>query len=198
MIQKWGDMTSIDVSNELISNHFLKKTEGETGVSISACYQCERCTNACPAAHFMDIKPHAVIRYVTLGFREELLRSSTIWVCLSCEMCTTYCPNEVDVAKVIIYMRNMAARSSITPGEPALASFHRAFIDQLMKYGRINEFNLMRAYGMKPEIMIEKLKTGDILNDMKLAYEMGKRGRLSILPNRSRAVRQIREINKNR
>ena len=61
-------------------NYFLNRVQGETGVNISACYQCERCTNACPVSHFMDITPHQVIRYVQLGWREELLKSSTIWV----------------------------------------------------------------------------------------------------------------------
>jgi len=31
-------------------NHLLDRIEGETGANISACYQCERCTNACPAS----------------------------------------------------------------------------------------------------------------------------------------------------
>ena len=46
--------------------HFLRRIEGEADVTISSCYQCERCTNACPVAQFMDIKPHQVIRYVQL------------------------------------------------------------------------------------------------------------------------------------
>ena len=62
---------------------FLNRVEGETGANISACYQCERCTNACPVSYYMDVKPHQVIRHVQLGWREDLLSSSTIWVCLS-------------------------------------------------------------------------------------------------------------------
>ncbi|MBW2669115.1 MAG: 4Fe-4S dicluster domain-containing protein, partial [Deltaproteobacteria bacterium] len=104
-------------------NYFLDRIQGEAGVNISACFQCERCTNACPVSHFMDIKPHQAIRYIQLGWREDLLKSSTIWVCLSCEMCTTYCPNEVDVAETINHLRNMAAHSSITPKEKSLAVF---------------------------------------------------------------------------
>jgi heterodisulfide reductase subunit C2 len=104
--------------------YFLRRMEGETGVAISSCYQCERCTNACPVAQYMDIKPHQVIRYVQLGRPEALLNSTTIWVCLSCETCTTYCPNEVGVAEVINHLRNMAAHSSVPPKERRLAVFH--------------------------------------------------------------------------
>ena len=106
-------------------DYFLNRIQGETGVNLTACYQCERCTNACPASYFMDIKPHQVIRYVQLGWREELLHSTTIWVCLTCEMCTTYCPNMVDVAETINYLRTMAASSTITPKERHLAVFHQ-------------------------------------------------------------------------
>ena len=108
-------------------DHFLNRMEGETGANISACYQCERCTNACPVSYYMDIKPHQVIRQVQLGWREDLLASSTIWVCLSCEMCSTYCPNEVAVATVINHLRNIAAHSSIQPKERHLAVFHQTF-----------------------------------------------------------------------
>ena len=126
-------------------DYFLNRIEGETGANVSACYQCERCTNACPVSHFMDIKPHQAMRYVQLGWREDLLKSSTIWVCLSCEMCTTYCPNEVGVAEVINHLRNIAAHSSITPKERNLAVFHQTFLEVLSKSGRVNEFRLMNA-----------------------------------------------------
>ena len=75
-----------EVNRRLIGDrgdHFLRRMEGETGVPIAACYQCERCTNACPVAQYMDIKPHQVIRHVQLGWREALMNSTTIWVCLS-------------------------------------------------------------------------------------------------------------------
>jgi len=106
-------------------DHLLQRIEGETDSNISACYQCERCTNACPVSYYMDVKPHQVIRYVQLGWREELYQSTTIWVCLSCEMCTTYCPNEVSVAETILHLRSLAARSTVVPREKQLAVFHQ-------------------------------------------------------------------------
>jgi len=66
-------------------DYFLNRIQGETSVNVSACYQCELCANNCPVSHFMDIKPHQAIRYVQLGWREDLLKSSTLWICLSCK-----------------------------------------------------------------------------------------------------------------
>ena len=173
---------------------FLKRMEGETGVTISSCYQCERCTNACPVAQFMDIKPHQVIRYVQMGRREDLLKSDTIWVCLSCEMCTTYCPNEVGVAEVINHLRNMAAHSSIPPKERHLAVFHQTFLEQLQRFGRVNEFWLMNAFNLKPSILKDKIKDGTLKDEIFLGLALGKRGKLHLMPKRCKGIKEIREV----
>lgn len=175
-------------------NHLLKRIEGETASNISACYQCERCTNACPVSYHMDVKPHQAIRYVQLGWREKLLESSTIWVCLSCEMCSTYCPNDVAVATVINHLRNLAFHSSIKPKERLLAVFHQTFLEQLHRYGRINELWLMHAFNSKPRIIKEKLKAGLVKEEMLLGLDLWRKGRLHLIPRRSKAIKEIRDV----
>ena len=174
-------------------DYFLNRIQGETGTNVSACYQCERCTNACPVSYFMDIKPHQAMRYVKLGWREDLLKSSTIWVCLSCEMCTTYCPNEVGVAEIINHLRNIAAHSSITPKEKNLAVFHQTFLEVLRKSGRVNEFRLMNAYYLKPNILREKIKSGSFKEELLLGMTLLKKGRLKPFTSRSKAIKDIQK-----
>jgi heterodisulfide reductase subunit C len=175
-------------------NHFLPRVEGETGANISACYQCERCTNACPVSHYMDIKPHQVIRHVQLGWREQLLGSSTIWVCLSCEMCSTYCPNEVAVSAVISHLRNLAFHSSIRPKERLLAVFHQTFLEELQKYGRVNELWLMHTFNTKPQIFREKIKAGTLKEEFLLGLALWRKGRLHLIPRRSKAMKEIKAV----
>ena len=175
-------------------NHFLSKVEGETGANIPACYQCERCTNACPVSAYMDVNPHQVIRYVQMGWREELLRSTTIWVCLSCEMCTTYCPNSVDVAKTINHLRNMAYRSSAEPSEKTLAVFHKTFINELQRFGRVNEFWLIGSLNRHPDVLKQKIKTDALKEELILGLEMFRKGKLRLIPHRCREMKKIREI----
>jgi heterodisulfide reductase subunit C2 len=175
-------------------DQFLPRMEGETGANISACYQCERCTNACPVSHYMDIKPHQVIRHVQLGWREQLLGSTTIWVCLSCEMCSTYCPNEVSVATVISHLRNLAFHSSIRPQEKLLAVFHQTFLEQLRKFGRVNELWLMEAFNRHPQILKEKIKSGTLKEEMLLGWALWRKGRLHLIPRRSKAIQEIKEV----
>lgn len=174
-------------------DYFLNRIQGEAGVNISACYQCERCTNACPVSYFMDIKPHQVMRHIQLGWREELLKSSTIWICLSCEMCTTYCPNEVDVAETINHLRNMAAHSSIRPKERGLAVFHQTFLEVLQKSGKVNEFRLMNAYYSKPDILKERIKKGILIEDLLLGMTLFRKGKLKLFSPRSRAIKDIQK-----
>ena len=179
-------------------SHFLNRMEGETAANISACYQCERCTNSCPVSAYMDVKPHQVIRYVQLGWREDLLQSSTIWVCLSCEMCTTYCPNEVSVAETILHLRSMAARSTVPPKEKQLAVFHQTFLEELQRLGRVNEVWLMAALNRKPGILKEKLKSGELKKELELGLTLWRKGKLNLLPRRSKAIKEIQEIYKKR
>lgn len=175
-------------------SHFLERFEGETGANLSACYQCERCTNACPASGFMDIKPHQVIRYIQLGRREELLASSTIWVCLSCETCTTYCPNEVGIAEAINHLRNIAAAAHSPPAEPSLAVFHRTFLQELKRFGRVNEFWMINSFNLKPGILKAKIKSGYLKEELSLGLRLLRKGRLHIIPRRSKGIRRIREL----
>jgi len=172
---------------------FLNRIQGEAGVNISACYQCERCTNACPVSHYMDIKPHQAMRYIQLGWREELLKSSTIWVCLSCEMCTTYCPNEVDVAATINHLRNMAAHASVTAKDKSLAIFHQTFLEVLVTSGKVNEFRLMNAYYSKPDILKQKMKEGALKEEILLGLALLRKGRLKLYTPRSRAIKELRK-----
>jgi heterodisulfide reductase subunit C len=168
--------------------------EGETGANIAACYQCERCTNSCPVSAYMDIKPHQVIRYTQLGRREALMTSATIWVCLSCEMCTTYCPNEVRVAELILHLRSLASRSSVQPKEKQLAVFHRTFLEELQRRGRVNEFWLMGALNRKPEVLRQKLRSGALKEEIGLGLTLWRKGRLKVIPSRCRAVAEIQEL----
>lgn len=174
--------------------YFLSRIQGETGENITACYQCERCTNACPVSTYMDIKPHQVIRHIQLGWREALMHSSTIWVCLSCEMCTTYCPNEVGVAETIIHLRSMAAHSSIPPKERHLAVFHRTFMTELQRFGRVNEFWLMNAFNLKPGVLATKAKSGLLLDEIIVGLTLWRKGRLNVIPRRTKAIKEIKKI----
>jgi heterodisulfide reductase subunit C len=166
----------------------------ETGIQASSCYQCLRCTNSCPVSAFMDIKPHQLVRYVQLGQREKLLECSSVWICLSCEMCSTYCPNEIDVAGLMDYVKNSVVASHKKPAEVEIALFHEIFLEVLHKYGRMNDLQLMQRFKLKTLLTGALPSYSELKKEMGLARELFERGRLKLMPERSRAAKEIRAI----
>jgi len=164
---------------------FVKQMREVGEADVSLCYQCLKCSSGCPVAFAMDYMPHQIIRLVQLGLREEVLRSSTIWLCASCETCVTRCPNDVDLPRVMDALRQMARREGIQPAEADIACFHEAFMQEILNFGRVHEMSLIARY---------KLRTRQWLRDLGLGLQMFLRGRLSLLPARVKERKKIRTI----
>src|SRR4030042_2127797 len=103
---------------------FLAAVESHSGERVCACSQCRKCTNGCPLAFAMDLKPNQVMRMVQLGLDDELLRAKTIWICASCQTCTTRCPNDIDIAHVMDSLRQLGRESGVPPGGEKVLKSH--------------------------------------------------------------------------
>jgi len=173
---------------------FLAEVEEKSGVKVSACYQCRKCTNGCPVTFAMDIFPDQVMRYIQLGLQKEVLQSSTIWVCSSCETCTTRCPNEVDIARAMDYLKQTIVAKKAKAKEKNVLTFHRVFLNDIKKRGRIFETGLMQNYLLKSGELINKLKNLTILEEMRLGWTMARKGRLNFLPKKIKGKKEVREL----
>ncbi len=100
----------INISRNNIKDPFIKKVEELSGQNLLACYQCGKCSAGCPSVSQMDILPNQVIRLAQLGFKDELLKSKSIWVCASCMTCNTRCPKGINVAEVFEAIRQILLR----------------------------------------------------------------------------------------
>lgn len=80
-----------------------------------ACYQCGKCTAACPLAFAMDRAPHQILRLLQLGQADQALKSSAIWACVGCLNCATLCPKGVDPARVMEALRTIHLRRLEAP-----------------------------------------------------------------------------------
>lgn len=161
------------------------------GVPIQRCYHCRKCTAGCPLAFAMEYNPNRVIKMIQMGMKREVLTSSTIWLCASCETCITRCPNEVDIARMMDVLREMAIREGVPAREKNVMAFHEAFLNSIRSRGRINEPFMMVDY---------KLKSGDLFSDMALGINMFMKGKLSLASPKTRdlgAVKRIFEKTKN-
>lgn len=156
-----------------------------SGTAPAACFQCHKCTTGCPVGPEMDLLPSQIMRLVHLGARDEVLRSKSIWLCASCEACTTRCPMGVDVAAVMDMLRIMAVEDQVAVPDDHVKQFNRSFLGSLRHHGRVFEVGMLAAY---------KLRTGDLFSDVGKVPQMLLKGKLSLLPKRSGAAAEVREV----
>jgi heterodisulfide reductase subunit C2 len=155
------------------------------GVPIQRCYHCRKCTAGCPVASYMEYNPNKVIKMIQNGKRDEVLNSSTIWLCLSCETCITRCPNQVDIARMMDALREMAIESGVGAREKNVLKFHEAFLSSIKFGGRIHEMMMTVHY---------KLKSGDLFSDAVVGADMFLKGKLAFLPPRTKDMKNVRDI----
>ena len=156
-----------------------------SGTEVGACFQCHKCSTGCPIGPDMDYLPSQVLRLVHLGADIEVLGSRAIWLCASCEACTTRCPMGIDIAGVMDALRIMAIERRTVLPDARGRQFHRSFLGSVRRHGRVYEVGMMAAY---------KLRTFDLFSDLDKVPRMLTQGKLSLLPNRSESVEQVREI----
>ena len=154
-------------------------------LKVEECFQCSKCSAGCPVVSFMDYKPHQVIQMVNLGMIDDLLSCRTIWVCASCYSCSTRCPNDVDVARVMDWLRQKALAEKTPPAEKEVALFHKSFLQSIQTFGRVHELSLMARY---------KLAAKKYRDDAGLGWKMFARGKLRLLPARVKNRKQITDL----
>ena len=167
------------------NDQFLKQASSTIDPKINHCYQCKKCTNGCPLTFAMDIMPNQLMRLITLGQKDEVLKSKTIWICASCQTCTTRCPNDIDIAHVMDGMRRLCRAEGFQPAEDAVPKFHDAFLATIKCRGRMNELEMILRY---------KLRTLDLMSDLKLGIRMFLKGRIKLFGHKVRGLNEIKSI----
>ena len=119
------------------------------GEKFLTCIQCGTCSATCPVSHFMDFTPRRIIAMVREGFREEVLRSFTIWLCASCYSCTADCPREIKITDVMYALKQIALQEKVYPKRFPLPVLQEVFFDYVQHKGRNSEGRLMLALALK-------------------------------------------------
>ena len=175
-------------------HNWLAEVEKKSGVKVSACYQCKKCSAGCPVTFAMDYLPNQMLHMIQIGLKEEVLKSATIWVCASCETCTTRCPNDIDIAKIMDVMRTASLKSGVAAGEKRVPIFHEAFLSSVKSTGRVYELGMIGQYTLKSGDGALKLKEGSLLGEAKLGWQMFKKGKLKLFPQRIKGTGEIKKL----
>ena len=175
----------ITIKNKKNGQGLKQAVEEISGVDISVCFQCKKCSSGCPVARLAKSRPSEIMRQLHLGAGDELLASDLVWMCASCETCSARCPMGIDVAAVMDALRRLALERGAPTPEGNVPLFNRAFLKTVETFGRSYEIGMIAAY---------KLGTGKLMNDTEKFPAMLKKGKIALLPPRGSDRRTVKRI----
>ncbi len=154
----------------------------ERGVDVDLCYQCAKCTNGCPSSSQMDVPPHRVVRMIQMGI-DRVFELFSPWLCVSCLTCSVRCPNEIEVSKVMDFVREKAAEKGL--GDREMLAFHEIFLDGVKKRGRISEVSFMGRFS---------LRTGRLLKDLTWGLRSLLKGKIRLISSKTKDTEHVQRI----
>jgi Fe-S oxidoreductase len=72
---------------------------------MEICMQCGTCSASCPLSSGTNPFPRKIYRYIQLGLKDKLLKSSVPWLCYYCGDCNKDCPRGAEPAETMMATR---------------------------------------------------------------------------------------------
>lgn len=142
-----------EITQEHLDPSFKDVVADKIGLeTIKPCYTCGSCTAICPVHEVVeDFDPRAIIRWILLGLRQEVLASDLIWLCCLCNSCFEVCPQKIKFSRVAVELRKMALDESYADeGFLKRLDKVRPFLDDLC---RRTMFNKIKNGLSSPHVM---------------------------------------------
>lgn len=155
---------------------------------IEACIQCGTCSSSCPMSVYMDYPPRKIIAMVKNGFREEALRSFTLWLCPSCYTCQVRCPAQIKITDVMYALKRKAIEEKVYPQRFAIPILDKEMSRRIAKHGRNSEMRLILSLYWKSRKPLELLKMAP------LGWRLMKAGRMSFKNEAIKDKKQLKAL----
>ena len=168
---------------------FLEEVERMSGcLEIETCIQCVTCSSSCPMSVYMDIPPRKIIAMVKHGFKDEVLKSFTIWLCPSCYTCQVRCPAQIKITDVMYALKRKAIEEKVYPSRFAIPVLDREMSRLIASNGRSSELWLLLRLYLKSRRPLAMLKMAP------LGLKLMKTGRMSLRREKIKNKAQLRSI----
>jgi len=146
-MSEWKMTRTIKYEDELDRDFSREIASMAWGEKLLACIQCGNCSGTCPLSLYMDHTPRQIIAMTRAGFKDEVLKSNTIWLCASCYSCAVECPKEIKITDVMYALKQKAIKERVYPKRFPMPVLAREFFDMVRRNGRQSEGPLiMRLY----------------------------------------------------
>jgi len=109
------------------------------GERIRHCLQCGLCSGSCPLSLYMDYTPRRLMHLSREGFKEEVLRSLTIWLCTCCYACIVECPKQINITHMMYALKERAITEGFYPKRFPMPVLAREFAKSIRRHGRVTE-----------------------------------------------------------
>jgi heterodisulfide reductase subunit C len=156
-----------------------------SGVDLSVCYQCRKCSCGCTVSTQVQSPPSEIIRRLQLGAGPELLGSDLVFTCVSCETCYARCPMGIDMVAVMDALRTLAIERKAAVPAGNVPLFNKAFLKTVEIFGRTYDLGLMAMY---------KIGTSSYTRDSDKLPVIFKKKKIAFLPSWSSRRNKIQQI----
>jgi len=178
----------VKYEEELDKNFSKEIKEMSRCEEIDLCIQCGTCSSSCPMAVYMDYPPRKIIAMIKNGFKEEALRSFTIWLCPSCYTCQVRCPAKIKITDVMYALKRKAIEEKIYPSRFSIPVLSQEMYRLIAKHGRNSELWLVVNMYLKSKNPLGLLKMAP------MGLSMMKAGRMSLKIEKIRNKKQLRTL----
>jgi heterodisulfide reductase subunit C len=156
--------------------------------NIDRCIQCGTCSSSCPMSVYMDFPPRKIMAMVKNGFKDEALRSFTIWLCSSCYTCQVRCPAKIKITDVMYALKRLAIQEHVYPPRFAIPVLDREMSKIIASNGRSSELWLILNLYLKSRRPLAMFKMAP------LGLKLMKTGRMSLKKESIKNKKQFRTL----
>jgi heterodisulfide reductase subunit C len=167
------------------SESLMNAVESISGVDISECLQCKKCSNGCPVASLTHIGPAETIRRLQLNSGDELLDSDLVWMCVSCETCYARCPMKIDMAAIMDALRTVAVQKKPSNAREKVHLFNKSFLNTVKLFGRSYDLGTIALY---------KIRTSTYMQDTDKFPMMLRKQKIALFPSSKGDKKYIKRI----